>query len=234
MGFEFWMGEGHGLIRMGARGGHPEVWCERDAQWEIGSPYVMDAITGMGEDPYSCGESATEMSREQAEEYAKANGIDLYAANPDDWGDTGLVAWAAKIARACHAEQVDKSGEPYIGHCTRVARKLDDDTARAVALLHDVLEDTDTTEGQLRLLATGSLDGRMAKEIVDAVVALTHVEPESRDDYYRRIRSNPLALRVKIADIHDNLEPRRLARLDDATQRRLLKKYGLALVALSG
>lgn len=135
------------------------------------------------------------------------------------------VVMAAKLARAVHADQTDKAGVPYFEHCQRVALKLDNDAARTVALLHDVLEDTDTTEDELRDM--------FGPEIVDAVVAITHVEGESLDDYYRRVRSHPLALRVKLADLHDNLEPSRLAVLDDETRRRLLKKYGSALVALS-
>ena len=135
------------------------------------------------------------------------------------------VATASELARACHAGKADKSGIPYIEHCQRVALKLEDDAARTVALLHDVLEDTETTEGELREMFAG--------EIVDAVVAITYVKPEPRDDYYRRVRMNPLALRVKLADIHDNLAPWRLALLDDETRQRLLQKYGHALVELS-
>lgn len=98
-------------------------------------------------------------------------------------------------------------------------------TSRDVALLHDLMEDTGTSEDELR--------GMFSKEIVDAVVAITYVKPEPKDDYYRRVASNPLALRVKLADIHDNLEPWRLAALADEKRRYFLDKYGTALVALS-
>ena len=63
---------------------HPEVW--RKGRWVTGSAYVMDAITGMGEDAYSCGEYADEISVAEAEQVAARNGIDLYARNPDDPG----------------------------------------------------------------------------------------------------------------------------------------------------
>ena len=136
------------------------------------------------------------------------------------------VAVAAGLARRAHAGQTDKAGAPYFEHPKRVALKLTgDDAAMTVALLHDVLEDTDITERELR--------DAFAPEIVDAVVAITHPKGEPYDDYYPRVRSNPLALRVKLADIDDNLEPWRLAALDDETRERLLKKYGSALVALS-
>ena len=185
----------------------------------------MDAITGMGEDPWSCGESAAAWDQARAEEYARENSIDLYAENPDDWGLSALVSIASRYARRSHAGQTDKAGVPYFEHCTRVARKLEDDKDIAVALLHDVLEDTETTEHTIRVL--------FGNEVADAVVALTRVDGEGPDEYYQRVRSNPLALRVKMADIHDNLEPLRLAALDDETRQRLMHKYGSALVALS-
>ena len=100
----------------------------------------------------------------------------------------------------------------------------------AVALLHDVLEDSAPSD---RPTLEDKLRDLLPAEVVDAVVAITYVKPESRDDHYLRVRSNPLALRVKLADIHDNLEPSRLAALDEATRQRLLKKYGSALLALS-
>jgi len=61
---------------------HPEIW--RDGRWITGSPYVMDAITGMGEDAYSCGEVADEISVADAEKTTNRDGIDLYAPNSDD------------------------------------------------------------------------------------------------------------------------------------------------------
>ena len=224
--YEFWFSDAHGLIRRRRGSGwfkHPEVWSE--GEWAMGSEYVMDAITGMGEDPWSCGEWADKWDQARAKEYARENAVDLFADNPDDWGDSAIVSIASRQARRWHAGQVDKSGVPYFEHCTRVARKLEDDKGRAVALLHDVLEDTDTTEQTLRVLFGG--------EIVDAVVALTRVDGQDPDEYYRRVRSNPLALRVKIADIHDNLEPSRLAALDEETRQRLMHKYGSALIALA-
>lgn len=140
------------------------------------------------------------------------------------WGKTAARAFA--LAATAHANQTDKSGAPYIEHCLRVAARLADDESRTVALLHDVLEDTAVTEVELREMFDTA--------IVDAVVAITRREGESPEAYYARVRENPLARRVKLADIHDNLEPARIARLDADTQRRLLAKYGAALIALAG
>ena len=69
-------------------------------------------------------------------------------------------------------------------------------------------------------------------ETVDAVVALTNFEGESREDYYCRVRANDLARQVKHADIHDNLDPMRTAKLDSAKANEFRVKYGKALVAV--
>jgi hypothetical protein len=70
--------------------------------------------------------------------------------------------------------------------------------------------------------------------IVDAVVALTRIKGEAPEVYYARVRANALARRVKLADIHDNLDPSRLALLSSETVERLVVKYGKALLALFG
>lgn len=76
------MADRHGLVRVRQTDSelcHPEVW--RDGNWNTGSPYAMDAITGMSGDPYSCGEYSEQLSLEQAKSYAAKNGIDLFAEN---------------------------------------------------------------------------------------------------------------------------------------------------------
>jgi len=140
-------------------------------------------------------------------------------------GSGGREDAALTLARRVHADQVDKSGSPYVEHCIRVAAKCGDEKARVVALLHDVLEDTPTPKDALR--------SQFGDEIVDAVVALTRQPGESPEDYYARVRNNSLGLRVKLADLHDNLEPSRLSQLDQETVRWLLRKYGKAYIALS-
>jgi (p)ppGpp synthase/HD superfamily hydrolase len=130
---------------------------------------------------------------------------------------------ARDIATRLHAGQLDKLGEPYVGHCERVAARLHDD-AKVVALLHDILEDTGMPESDLR--------AAFGHRIVDAVVLLTRAEQVEAQEYYAKIRKDPLARSVKLADIHDNLDPARLSKLDAKTASRLLRKYGAALVAL--
>ena len=128
-------------------------------------------------------------------------------------------ATAALIATLAHAGQVDQGGAPYIDHPRRVAAHLVHPTWQAVtvAWLHDVVEDTTVT-----LAAIAETFG---PQIAEAVDALTHRRGESRIEYYARVRANPLALQVKAADIADNLDPARLAVLDEATARRLQRKY---------
>jgi hypothetical protein len=79
------MADVHGLVtvkRTEVGVCNPEIW--RDGNWITGSPYVMDAITGMGEDPYSCGEYAAELSMEEAKSYAEENGIDLFVESTEE------------------------------------------------------------------------------------------------------------------------------------------------------
>jgi len=138
-----------------------------------------------------------------------------------------LVARAAAIARAAHAGQLDKAGLPYVEHPRRVAEAVGDDPlAATVGWLHDVVEDTPVTLDDLR--AQG-----FPEAVVAAAEAITRRDEESRDDYYARVAADPLALRVKRADIADNSSHERLGRLDGATQIRLRHKYAHALATLA-
>lgn len=140
-------------------------------------------------------------------------------------------ATAQRIATAAHEGQVDKSGAPYISHPQRIAERVGDEVgidhpAVAVAWLHDVLEDTDVTMADLRV---GGLDDAQAT----ALEALTHHHAETREAYIERIRQNEIALIVKRADIADNSDPGRLARLAPETAARLQAKYARDLAQLA-
>ncbi|HVT78368.1 MAG TPA: HD domain-containing protein [Acidimicrobiales bacterium] len=132
-----------------------------------------------------------------------------------------IVAIADAIAEAAHAGVPDKGGRPYIEHPRAVAALVEGDDARAAALLHDVIEDTDLTEADL--LAAG-----IPVHVVTAVAALTRREGQADVDYYATVAANELALRVKRADIANNTDPVRTARLDPATRDRLARKYAKA------
>jgi (p)ppGpp synthase/HD superfamily hydrolase len=130
-----------------------------------------------------------------------------------------LEATAALVARMAHVGQADKAGEPYITHPERVVARIPatEHLDRAVAWLHDVVEDTDVTFDDLRPV--------FSPTVMLVLDALTHRESETRSDYYDRILQSPIAIRVKTADIADNADPDRLARLDPATRKRLTAKY---------
>lgn len=139
-----------------------------------------------------------------------------------------MIERARRVAVEAHDGQVDKAGVDYFtAHVEDVASRVarDNEMAEAVAYLHDVLEDTSVTESNLRNM--------FPAPVVDAVVAITHLPGEPREDYYVRVKANPIALRVKLADIASNTDPQRRELLDAPTRERLTKKYAKALEALA-
>jgi hypothetical protein len=127
---------------------------------------------------------------------------------------------AYSIAKKAHTHDRDQSGSPYINHVKSVIKKVSryGDDIKAIAALHDVIEDTNITKEDLQ--AAG-----IKKHILDAVVAITRRKGESKNSYYSRVKQNRLARIVKLADIEDNLDPRRLKKLPSDTARRLRIKY---------
>ena len=113
-----------------------------------------------------------------------------------------------------HTGAVDKAGQPYILHPLRVMARLSTDTERIVAILHDVVEDSDVTLDDLR--AEGFSD-----EIVDAIDHVTRREGESYEAFIERIAPHPLARRVKLADLADNMDVTRLVVLDERGMERM-------------
>jgi len=104
----------------------------------------------------------------------------------------------AHAARA-HRGQVDKGGQPYILHVLRVMLRQTEETARIVAVLHDVLEDTpETLDG---LSAAG-----YSEQICAALDCLTRREGEPYEEMIERVAANRLARQVKLADLADNLD----------------------------
>lgn len=124
---------------------------------------------------------------------------------------------ALEIAIAAHKGQKDKAGTPYILHPLRIMFNVAGDYARIVALLHDVVEDSETKIEDLR-------EAGFSEEILDAVDAITHRQKESYEQYFRRLRNNRLAREVKLADLRDNMDILRLAAVDESAVRRL-KRY---------
>ncbi|MBQ5659061.1 MAG: GTP pyrophosphokinase [Peptococcaceae bacterium] len=135
-----------------------------------------------------------------------------------------LEIQAFMVARDAHKDQVDKAGKSYLNHPTFVAGMMDTDEEKAVAWLHDVVEDTEWTLE--RLTANG-----FPPQVVEAVGVLTHDANVSYGDYIARIKENPLARKVKIADLKHNLD---LTRLPEVTEKDIerCRKYLDALQQL--
>lgn len=115
---------------------------------------------------------------------------------------------ALQLALTVHRGQTDRTGRPYILHVLRVLANLDvsvSDSARFVAILHDVVEDGDgdPTLDDLRRLG-------YPEDVLAAVDALTRRDEEAWDDYLARVETVPLAVTVKLADLRDNMTIQRL------------------------
>lgn len=132
---------------------------------------------------------------------------------------------ALRMMLDAHEGQTDKGGNPYVLHPLRVMSRLDSDDERIVALLHDVVEDS-----QAVTLETLRSNG-FSESIVSAVDALTRRENETYGEFVQRVSKNPLASRVKIADLTDNMDIKRLSSISDEDLIRL-RKYHDALGVL--
>lgn len=124
---------------------------------------------------------------------------------------------AINIATQAHEGQVDKAGQPYIGHPLRVMSMGITDEEKIVGVLHDVVEDSDWTFE--RLAAEG-----FSSEVIEALRCLTKLsENEPYDKLIQRVKANPLATKVKINDLTDNMDIRRLAYISEKDVKRLRK-----------
>lgn len=122
-----------------------------------------------------------------------------------------LINKAIDLAYSAHQGQKDKAGRPYFTHPFTVAMKMDTEAEICAALLHDVVEDSRITVEYLR--------ENFTPEIAEAVDILTHRDGESYDDYILKIKANPLARKVKLADIDHNMDETRLAGNSEAMRK---------------
>ena len=129
-----------------------------------------------------------------------------------------LIEKSLNIALRAYAGKTDKAGREYIHHPLRVMAKMKTDLEMSVALLHDVIEDSDITAEQL--LAEG-----IPAEVVEAVLCLSKNENEDYQDFVGRAKKNELAAKIKIADIEDNIDILRLPSLDDYDLTRVQKYH---------
>lgn len=114
-----------------------------------------------------------------------------------------LLQKAIDLAHQAHAQQVDKGGQPYINHPLRVMAKMETPREKIVAVLHDAVEDSALTLEDL-------LNQGFPADIVDSIAALTKISGEDYEAYLQRVMGNAIALRVKIADMTDNLDISRI------------------------
>ena len=111
---------------------------------------------------------------------------------------------AISIAVSAHKGQVDKAGKPYILHPLRLMFKMQNENEMIAAVLHDVVEDTDWTIE--KLIAEG-----FDEEVIEAVNLLTKTKNVSEKDYFKKIKLNKIATKVKLADLEDNMDIKRIA-----------------------
>lgn len=114
-----------------------------------------------------------------------------------------MLERAIKLAEKAHQGQLDKGGQPYILHARRVMEKCETEAEKITAILHDVMEDTPYTLDDLR-------EEGFSEEILEALLCLTRGEKEAYMVYMERVCKNPLAVRVKYADLEDNMDLRRI------------------------
>lgn len=137
---------------------------------------------------------------------------------------TELTKKAIKLCFAAHKDQVDKSGLPYMFHPFHLAEQMTDELTTVAALLHDVVEDTPYTFADLRKMG-------FPEEVLDALRLLTHDDGAPYPDYVARLKDNPIARAVKLADLRHNSDLTRLDHVDEHALKRA-EKYRKAIELL--
>ena len=111
---------------------------------------------------------------------------------------------ALKLCFEAHKEQTDKSGLPYVFHPFHLAEQMEDEDSTITALLHDVAEDTDISLEDIAGMG-------FSRTVMEALALLTHDETVPYMEYVKAIGKNPVARKVKLADLRHNSD---LSRLD--------------------
>lgn len=137
---------------------------------------------------------------------------------------TPLTKQAMKLCYTAHAGQLDKSGIPYVFHPIHLAEQMEDEYSTVVALLHDVVEDTAYTFQDLYQMG-------YPEPVIKAIRLMTHPEGLPYLDYVAAIKSDPIARKVKLADLRHNSD---LTRLDHVDAKALARaeKYKQAIALL--
>ncbi|MFS9149345.1 GTP pyrophosphokinase [Streptococcus infantis] len=139
--------------------------------------------------------------------------------------EQSMVDLALSIARQAHEGQLDKAGVDYIEHPIYVASQVDTEEEKAVALLHDVIEDSSVTAEEL-------LNAGLPETVVTAIQILSKKKGQDYQTYLENVKSNPLARVIKLADLKHNSDLSRLSSVTDKDLERL-EKYKKAIDFLS-
>jgi len=139
--------------------------------------------------------------------------------------EQSMVDLALSIARKAHEGQLDKAGVDYIEHPIYVASQVDTEEEKAVALLHDVIEDSPVSAEEL-------LQAGLPETVVTAVQVLTKKKEQDYQTYLETVKKNPLARLVKLSDLKHNSDLSRLSSITEKDRERL-KKYKKAIDFLS-
>jgi (p)ppGpp synthase/HD superfamily hydrolase len=131
-----------------------------------------------------------------------------------------MLSKMISLATESHAGQFDKGGRPYILHPLTVMHRLrtDDEELQCIAVGHDLIEDTSTSELDLRALG-------FSERVVKAILCLTKFEGEDEAQYREAVKANPDAVRVKIEDLRHNSDIRRLKGITSKDIVRMIKYH---------
>ena len=138
---------------------------------------------------------------------------------------TAKTKAALKICFEAHKNQTDKSGMPYVFHPFHLAEQMKDEETTIAALLHDVVEDTDYTIADLEQMG-------FPLNVIEALKLLTHNDDTPYMEYVAKIKDNPIAKAVKLADLEHNSDLSRLDTIDEKVLKRK-EKYSQAIRLLN-
>ena len=137
---------------------------------------------------------------------------------------TDMTKKALSLSFTAHKEQLDKSGMPYVYHPFHFAEQMEDEDTTIVALLHDVVEDTNYTIEDLKAMG-------FSEKVCDAIALMTHDPDVPYLDYVAQVKLNPIARAVKLADLRHNSDVTRLDHVDEKALQRV-EKYKAAIALL--
>lgn len=132
---------------------------------------------------------------------------------------------ALKLSFEAHKNQVDKSGMPYVYHPFHLAEQMNTEDTVIVALLHDVVEDTDYTLEDIRMMG-------FPEQVIKALALMTHNQSVPYMEYVAKLKDNPIAKAVKLADLKHNRDLSRLDVVDEKARKRV-EKYTTAIKFLT-